>query len=567
MMSLIRISYAAALAIGLAVGVFHMPDWAQAASSKASVDTVTVEGGKVKGVATDISGVQVFKGIPFAGPTSGDNRFRAPQPVVPWEGVKLADQWGDQALQDIHTNPVGAFWGDEFYFDPAFLPKASENGLNLNVWTPAKSAGDKLPVYVWIHGGANHHGYASEMEFYASKLAAKGIVVVSVQYRVGALGFLALKELSDESPQHVSGNYATLDLVKALHWVKDNIAGFGGDPSKVTIGGQSAGARNTTMLLRTPLAKGLFRRAVIESGSSGFMPVPMMDLKEREAVDAKAMETVFGKPTSLADLRAIPADTIVTQTMSDGKTLLYDALHGAINKTSQYTLDGYVFTKDSIDLLKPDALNGHDIMIGGTSDEYTSLEGGPDKTLAPEDFAKAIQTIGYDDAWKEVYRPSNDQDAYRLWLRARADYNLQNFIVSAEYAKAHNKDFNVYTFYFNHAPPGRNSEFYGSFHSSDLWYFFNSMRDVPGQRKWTGADYRMADTMSSYLVNFVKTGNPNGDGLPRWQQTTVSDKGAFMRFRDGYAYPVTQTPYPERDALNRQTALRKAKLTEAALAR
>lgn len=151
-----------------------------------------------------------------------------------------------------------------------FLPKASESGLNLNVWTPAKSTKAKLPVYVWIHGGANHHGYASEMEFYASKLAAKGIIVVSVQYRLGALGWLALPELSAESPNKVSGNYAMLDLIKALQWVHGNIAGFGGDPDNVTIGGQSAGARNSSMLLRSPLAKGLFHRAVIESGQTGF---------------------------------------------------------------------------------------------------------------------------------------------------------------------------------------------------------------------------------------------------------------------------------------------------------
>src|SRR4051812_29409485 len=139
----------------------------------APVDVVSVTGGKVKGVETDVPGVQVFKGIPFAGPAGGANRFKRPQPVVPWDGVKTADTWGDMVMQDVSTNPVGGFWGDEFYYDPAFLPKASENGLNLNIFTPAKDAGDKLPVYVWIHGGGNDHGYASEMEFWATTLAAK----------------------------------------------------------------------------------------------------------------------------------------------------------------------------------------------------------------------------------------------------------------------------------------------------------------------------------------------------------------------------------------------------------
>jgi len=154
------------------------------------VGIVPTTGGEVQGVSTDVSGVQVFKGIPFAGPTGGANRFRPPQPVVPWNGVKKADTWGDAVLQDMQLNPVGTFWGDEFYYNPAFMPKASENGLNLNVYTPAKDTGDKLPVYVWIHGGGNNHGNASEIEFWATELAARGVIVVPVQHRTGPMGFL-----------------------------------------------------------------------------------------------------------------------------------------------------------------------------------------------------------------------------------------------------------------------------------------------------------------------------------------------------------------------------------------
>jgi para-nitrobenzyl esterase len=526
-----------------------------AANAGSPVDVVKVEGGLLRGVATDVPGVQVFKGVPFAGPTGGENRFKPPQPVQKWDGVKVADHWGDQALQDIHGNPVGQFWGDEFYFDPAFMPKAGEEGLNLNVWTPAASTTDKLPVYVWIHGGANHHGYASEMEFYASKLAAKGIIVVAIQYRVGALGFLALPELSQESPQKVSGNYAMLDQIKALQWVHDNIAGFGGDPDNVTIGGQSAGARNSTMLLRSPLAKGLFHRAVIESGFTGFFASPMMPLAERETANAKAIEQVFGKPMTLADLRRIPTDDFISKMAADGKTQLYEALHKATNIPAQHAIDGYVFTNESIDLLRPGALDGLDIMIGGTSNEYSSLNGGPDKTMSQSEFDDAMKKIGYDDGWQKVYRPSDPREAYRMWLRARADYNLQNYLVSSELVKSRNRNLHVYDFYFNHAPPGRDSEFYGSFHSSDLWYFMNSMRDAPGQRAWTGADYRMAEIMSSYLANFVKTGNPNGSGLPEWQQTSADTGGTFMWFRDGYAHAANQTPYPERDGLNRRAVM------------
>lgn len=297
------------------------------------------------------------------------------------------------------------------------------------------------------------------------------------------------------------------------------------------------------------------------------MPMPMMALKDREIANQKAIDDTFGKATSLADLRAISADDMITKKMPDGKTLVYDALHKAVNGSSQHTLDDYVFTKESVDLLRPGALDGLDILIGGNSDEYASLDGGPDKRLTPDQLEAAMQKVGYDYTWKTVYRPSDDLDAYRISLRAKSDFNLQDYLVSAEYAKAHNKHFNVYTYYFNNAPPGRNSEFYGSFHSSELWYYFDSMRDIPGQRKWTSTDHHLADTMSSYLANFVKTGNPNGKGLPDWKQPTVADRGAFMRFRDGEARLATQTPYPERDKLNKDAVLKKAGLTEADLAK
>ncbi|NTJ11610.1 carboxylesterase family protein [Rhizobium lusitanum] len=520
------------------------------------VGVVSVEGGQILGVETDVRGVQVFKGIPFGGSTGGENRFKPPQPVVPWSGIRTADKWGDQVLQDPNTNPVGSFWGDEFYFDSSFSPQPSENGLNLNVWTPAGNSSEKLPVYVWIHGGGNHHGNASEIEFYASKLAAKGIVVVSVQYRTGVLGFLALPELSAESPHKVSGNYATLDLIQALQWVRGNVSGFGGDPANVTIGGQSAGGLNVAMLLRTPLARGLFHRAVLESTILGLFPWPATLLAEREKANAEGIQKVFGKSMSLAELRKIPTEDFLKKKAADGTTPLYEALHKATNAPAQYAIDGYVFPKDDFDILRPGALNGIDIMIGGASDEFTSLFGGPEKTLSDSEFADAMTKLGYSEDWRKVYRPSDPRQAYRMSLRARSDNALQNYLLSAGLGKERNTDFNVYAYYFSHVPPGRDSEFYGSYHSSDLWYFMNSLRNSKGQRFWTSADFRMAETMSSYLANFVKTGNPNDDGLPEWPQATKSTGLAFMNFKDGGAFAATATPFPERDTLNRLTVSR-----------
>jgi para-nitrobenzyl esterase len=538
----------------LMIGAMQLPG----PTIAAPVDVVSITGGKVKGMETDVPGVQVFKGLPFAGPTGGANRFKSPQPVVPWDGVKIADTWGDQVMQDVSINPVGGFWGDEFYYDPDFLPKASENGLNLNIFTPAKDAGDKLPVYVWIHGGGNDHGYASEMEFWATKLAAKGIIVVPVQYRVGPLGFLALKDLSNESGEG-SGNYAMRDLMAALKWVQDNIASFGGDPSNVTIGGQSAGSRNVGMLLRTPMAKGLFHRAVMESATGGLLDTKFPSLADKELSNKAAIEEVFGKPMSLADLRAVPAEDLIKTKVGD-KNLFY-ALHA---KVGQHIVDGTVLTEQSANLLRDGALSGIDILIGANADERTSLDGKPDGTLPEEPFASTMQKT-YGEGWKTAYKASDPTHAYRLQLRSRADNLLQTALISAQYAINHNDNSRAYVYYFDNPPPGRNAEFYGSFHSADLWYFFNSLRDQPGQRPWTDADRRMADTMSSYLANFVKTGNPNGQSLPDWPQPSKGP--AFIRFADGYAYPVNTTPYPSRDAVNREAVLKQYGLDETKLTR
>jgi para-nitrobenzyl esterase len=527
-----------------------------------SMDTVEVEGGLVKGTATDVGDVQVFKGIPFAGSTSGMNRWREPQPVEGWNETRICNTWGDREIQNVDWNSVDNFWGNEFYFDPNYAPKASENGLNLNIFTPAKTKNDKLPVLVFVHGGANSCGNASEMEFYASQLASRGIVVVNIQYRLGVFGFLALKELTDENPYGISGNYAILDIICALKWINKYIKGFGGDPERITVGGQSAGAMNVTALMRSPLAKGLFKRVIIQSGFFGLLTAGntavYQSLGERQDSCEAGIEKAFGRRMTLKELRAIPAEEYLTRKTVDGKSSLYAALSSELGG---YAIDGYVFTKDSVDLMKKGALNGYDIMIGGTSDEMTSLYGGTDKVMPIPKFEGAmVETYG--ENYRDIYAPSDEHEAYRMFLRSMSDRYFQRFVLSTRYAKSHNKNVNVYTYYFCQTPPGRDSGFYGAYHSSDLWYVFHSLRDIPGQRKWTDADYRAADIVSTYVANFVKTGNPNGGGLTTWRQCTTGTNGAFIRLNEGYAYDVTTTPYPSRDALNRMIELKSLGITE-----
>ncbi|PHD64279.1 carboxylesterase family protein [Bacillus toyonensis] len=382
-------------------------------------------------------------------------------------------------------------------------------------------------------------------------------------------GFLVLPELSAESKYGVSGNYAVLDLVQSLKWVNQYIDGFGGDPKNVTIAGQSAGAMNVTALLRTPLAKGLFKRVIIQSGFNGLLTpkggVAYQPLKEKQVADKATITKAFGKEMTLAELRALPAEYYMQTKTEDGTQTLYDALTDSALATGNYgyTLDGYVFTKESIDLMRNGALDGIDIMIGGTSDEMTPLLSGP-SNMALDDFDRIMKAT-YGEDYTKAYHPSNIAEAYDLFLRSESDRLHQVNLLSAEYAKAHNKKLHVYTYYFNHVPPGRNSQFYGSYHSSELWYFFHSLRGKKGQRFWTPADYSMANIMSSYYANFVKRGNPNAKNLTHWKESTYKTNGSFIRWFAGEAECITSTPYPLRDDLNRKVIMKNYGITEADL--
>lgn len=525
------------------------------------------ENGDIQGVPSDTEGVTVYKGVPFAQPPVGELRWKAPQDLTEtWDGVRVCDKWGNQAMQPEDLNPVGEFWGDEFYFDEAYNPEISEDCLYLNVYAPEHAEDELLPVMVWIHGGGYDHGHASEMEFNASKLAAQGIIVVCIQYRVNLFGFLALPELSEESENGVSGNYGTLDQIKALEWVQENIAGFGGDPDNVTICGQSAGAMSVTALLSSALTDGLFHRAIIQSGFGGYAaPGSYTSLESKEEGCQTAIEEAFGEGITLEELREMDASAF----MEDD---IYNALKRAAGSNA---MDGYVFTEESVDLTSEGALDGIDIMIGGTADEYTSLSGTPDGTMDIDTFHQRMERQYGELYNRAAYNPMNETQAYRMNLRSTSDSSLAKYRISAQYGKTHNEDHNAYVYYFDHdlAPHdpetvgNRDEDFYGSFHSSELWFMFNSMRDdIEGQRNWTDADHEMGDIMSTYWANFVKTGDPNGEGLPNWEECTSDTDGAFMHFKDVEdgvaAVCTTKTDYPARDRMMMAANLDSFGLTE-----
>jgi para-nitrobenzyl esterase len=455
---------------------------------------VQVSGGLIQGIPGQDPAVTVYKGVPYAAPPVGDLRWKAPQPVKPWKGVRKADHFGDICMQ----NPLapGSFYQIEFYQTPQSM---SEDCLSLNLWTAASSAGEKRPVMVWIHGGGWVEGSGSLDSFNGEALAKKGVVIVTINYRLGVFGFLAHPDLTKESGYNASGNYGMLDQLEALKWVKANIQQFGGDPENVTIFGQSAGAGSVIDLCASPLAKGYFRRAIVQSG--GFLGAA--DLKAAEALGVEFAGEAGAK--SIAELRKMPAAEI----QRIGVPMPKDANGPRVSRFWPI-VDGYFLTRPPREVFAAGGQNTHSIMTGSTSNEGTTLMSITTAAAfreqvekhygaRSEEFFKLYPVETVEDAWKAAGDTVRDFMAFTALDIARMQ------------AKTNDK---TYIYYFDRHLPGRDSERYGAFHSSELVYVFNELSAV--DRPWTDTDRKLADEMSSYWVNFARTGDPNGAGLPAW---------------------------------------------------
>ena len=495
------------------------------AATLAQTDTtLSVEGGQIRGMSTEVPGVTLYKAVPFAAPPVGANRWKAPQPVQAWNGVRESKAWPNRCYQLASANPPATFYFNQFYWNQGEDPKDSEDCLYVNVWAPQIVEGDSLPVLVFYHGGANRHGNNSEVEFNAAKLAAKGIIVVTAAYRLNLMGFLALPGKDEFG----AGNFAILDGIEALKWVQKNIHAFGGDPTRVTISGQSAGSRNVRTILSSPLSKGLLKRAIMHS-SPTIMTQPgtlnYVRLDEKSSVASKAFEKYFpGK--SLDELRSINVEAFYQDETKANE--LY-----AVSSSPYAVIDGQVLTQVSVDLLRQGALNGVDVIVGTVADERTALDGDPSKVMDIKAFYANWKKILGEDLYakyhfEQLYPAYTPTDAYRQNLKVQADLYLEQNRIAGSLLKDRNPNSRVYVYYFDHPTPGRDREYYGSWHSSDLWYVFNSLRNEPGQRNWSPYDFELAEQASTFWANFVKTGNPNGTGLPVWQQSERSNNGAYL---------------------------------------
>lgn len=481
----------------------------------------TTQYGVLEGVCE--SGVNVFKGVPFAAPPVGENRWRAPQPLQSWQGVRSAKKFGDDPMQG---NPFG-----DMGFD---AEKKSEDCLYLNVWTPSKTMTDRLPVVIYFNGGGLIAGSGSEPRYSGRQMARHGIVAVTANYREGIFGFFAHPQLSKETSYKGSGNYGFMDQAAAIKWVYENIAAFGGDPKQITIVGESAGSMSVSALLVSPLTRGMIARAMASSGA--VCGQRLLSLKDAEKQGVQKLKELGLK--NIADARKMPADELLAKTLSSG--------------LASYCLDGYFFTEDPTDAY----LNGHQqkvpLLVGRNSLEMSpqAYLGGKAPTL--ENLRPALEAAFGDktDEAMRLYGLNTDRDVLGM---PGVDFASDQFIAYGTwlfgYLHAKTSGQPVYRYCFTRPRPAmcnkdlvaglaggvqkkgdgdvmtipQNDVFKGAVHSADIEY---AMGTLPTNRvyDWQPDDYRVSDQFINYYANFIKTGNPNGLGLANWTSITGKEQ-------------------------------------------
>ena len=491
-------------------------------------EQVKIDSGTVAGTISGQPTVRVFKGIPFAAPPLGERRWKAPQPVAKWDGVRKADAFGAPCAAGAPPAGRGGGGGrgaaapgaaPQAPAAPPREPARAEDCLYLNVWTSATSANDKRPVMVWIYGGGFTGGSGGLAWYDGENLASKGPVIVTLNYRLGSLGFFAHPELAKESGHNASGNYGMMDAIAALQWVKKNISAFGGDPNNVTIAGESAGAIMVGALLGSPQAKGLYHRAIAESG--GWMGLTMGRMASGQTAQANGAKTMdaLGVKT-IAELRAKPMNELTG--LSAGGLVV----------------DGYLIPEDVSLTFMNGKQHAVDVLTGSNKDEANfgvcpgvgGRGGGPALT---EDAFKTNAQRKFGEAageYLKLYTVSSDAEAPSAAHEACADeinWNMRQWAVAQ--AKAGKK---AYTYFFTRIPTlnGAPSP-QGATHTAEISYAWNNPKGQATQT-WNDVDIKLADTMSSYWVNFITKGDPNGNGLPKWPEYKDLANGRVMVLGD-----------------------------------
>ncbi len=486
---------------------------------------IQVTGGIIQGYI-DSSGVQIFKGIPYADTTAGENRWKAPQPVKAWRGVKDCANFSQIAVQPEASTMGGKLPWTAEYLDLGMTldnGRIGEDCLSVNVWTPT-SENENLPVLVYIHGGANLTGSSDNDVYDGLEIAKKGVVYVSLNYRVGIFGFLAYK---DRTGEEVTGNFALQDQIAALEWIQNNISKFGGDPRNVTIMGQSAGSINVQSLIASKAAAGLFNKAIALSMNTVTTKFPVKStLAEAESAAQKAIGNY-----TLKELRAMtPAEIL------------------ALNYEPMTMIENIAPTDTKFlpDALEADDWNKVDMIWGGVAADQFLIDPvipvgdvvNPARNLTAGDYVDSVRKVFGDrsDEFLKLYAPQ--KNSIGVARQANSDSMMADYFYSARLKNDADENYRTYLFYFDHVIPDtpERMETYGAFHTSDVNYWLNHFTKIY-PRNFTAKDYALGEIMSSYIVNFARTGDPNGKdsrgkNLPRWDAFNDSGKVSYLHLGD-----------------------------------
>lgn len=500
---------------------------------------VTIADGILQGTMDSTKSVYEFLGIPFAKPPVGDLRWKAPQPIEHWKGVRKADKFGPRPMQPN-------IFGDMHFRSDSM----SEDCLYLNVWTPVQRSSKAMPVLVYFYGGGFIAGSSDEPRYDGASLARKGIVVVTANYRLNVFGFFAYPELSAEAPYKASGNYGLLDQNAALKWVHQNIAAFGGDPNKVTIGGESAGSISVSEQMASPLSKGMIAGAIGESGAAFYPTMAPVSLS-----DAEKAGVTFAKQigySSLKALRAIPA-----------KQLLNLYVH------SKYfnfpvCIDGYFLPKPMAAIYEAKEQAQIPLLVGWNSAEMPAVVFMGGKSFTPQNFINQLKMAfpnNYNELLK-VYPHANVKEIER----SATDLASDRFIVYSTWKwfdlQRNNSNQSVYRYLFDNArPPLTNPNLtpglaggvmkkksqqppmpqpLGAAHSQEIEYCLGNLYLSPWYA-WRKQDYAVSDTMETYFANFIKTGNPNGKNLPEWPVAAPKVLNPFVMWIKPHSQAIKAT--------------------------
>ena len=481
-------------------------------SSAGSTGAVHVAQGDLTGMLTEDGQVEVYTGIPYAQPPVGPLRWKEPQPALPWEGVLKADHFAPMSMQtqnlpiyDSLARIIG-YHDYKISFSDNYRTAASEDSLYLNIWKPAGKA-EKLPVLVYVHGGSLQTGQPWYEAYSGEGLARKGVIVVNMGYRLGIFGFFADRELAAESPNGTTGNYGLLDQICALEWVRDNIAAFGGDPENVTLAGESAGSACVTALCTSPLAKGLFRRVIAESSTvTARRPAHSFRSMEDALKAGEETKTRMGVK-SIAEMRELPADKIV----------------GELSAHHHLTVDGYSLTETPWESYEKGAFNEEARLHGFNGQEseafilfdqanLSNYEGKIRRLFSPQGAERVLS----------LYPAATDAEAKRNWADI---YSAFFFTYGHAVWEQQAAGIPSYEYFFT-----RKNGSLGDWHSGEEVYFYGN---IPKKSSlYNETDRILSETMQQYFVNYIRTGDPNGNGLPAWPANTGQENRLLILDED-----------------------------------